>query len=636
MKLEDPQYQNDLTFLGKGRPIEQEEIENAEKERASVENFREYEKRKEANGTFRLPNPLSFIFILSGSLLIFITLMLLLGNASHVFNPALESDAILAIVISLIGGIVILILGIIARIKALKRTKRSSIRIVTEEDFAFSEEAKTKPEEIVLTQENSIHTANTTPKFVSPLADLEDEEEALSNHREVKKKNYDFFALDFPGLVKRFDLVAKGVSFSVEKGDAINFLAHLDSTRLFLFKDFSSFSRQQLPYALSKTFHAKTYFSEAAGFHSVDDLLNDKHFTEALTVAAEDDDSFVFYIANNLPSARISAVLGTFLEALIDRNNRHKVRAGKEQNTYTITPNLVFLFLLPEKKGDEGYYLEPSMFPYAAILPFRAKISLEPVKEKLKEETIRLSDYLQIVAIAKRSHPLSEDIWQKIDSLSNYVSENSETPYVMENDVANALENHASLSLAYPESEQRVVDEILSVDLLPNILSLLPKEKIQGEDGLEGFLHREFMASYNLEDTSLLLPQALSALNNPWKEKKNETSDKVETPSVPTTPAPEATPEVVRTFEEEKPSEEEKSFEEETLVEEEKTAEVETPTEEEKQAEEGKQPEANAEEAPEEKPEDTDTASEKDIDMEHPFDNLFSSTDEEDTTEGDK
>jgi len=635
MKLEDPQYQNNLTFLGKGRPIEQEEIENAEKERASVDNFREYEKRKEANGTFRLPNPLSLIFIVSGSLLIFITLMLLLGNAFHALPEPLAADAILAIVISLIGGILILVFGILARIKALKRTKRSDIRIVTEEDFAFSEEAKAKPEEIVLTQENSIHTVNATPKFVSPLADLEDEEEALSNHKEVKKKNYDFFALDFPGLVKRFDLAARGVSFSVPTEDAINFLAHLDSTRLFLFKDFSSFSRQQLPYALSNTFHAKTYFTEAADFHSVDDLLDDKHFTEALTVAAEDDDSFVFYIANNLPSARISAVLGTFLEALIDRNNRHKVRAGKEQNTYTITPNLVFLFLLPEKRGDEGYYLEPSMFPYAAILPFRAKISLERVTERLKDQTIRLSDYLQIVAIAKRSHPLSEDIWQKIDSLSNYVSENASSPYVIENDVANALENHASLSLAYPESEQRVVDEILSVDLLPNILSLLPKEKIQGEDGLEGFLHREFMASYNLEDTSLLLPQALSALNNPWKERSRESSaTKVETPSTPVTPAPKATPEVVRTIEEE-------TLEEENQVEEKEPSEPvppveEKPAEQPAVEEEPKQPEVKAEEAMEEKPKDRETAPEEDIDMEHPFDNLFPDKGGEDTTEGDK
>ena len=523
MELKDKSYQSDIEFLDSLPKNTKTDFEEVKKENEEVKKLMAY-REKENNGTAktRLPNPLALILIVTGSLLMVVAGLLLIGKDTFQFSDF----AIFPLVLCIIFGVFFLLFGLIKMHTKNKKERQPKVIILNEEDMKYKEEGKREVPVVTLDSEVTIKRPDPLHAFVSPLADIEDEEEALGTHKEVKKKNYDFFALNFHGVVKRFRDSCLSHSIQVKEEVATDFVAHFDSSRLFLLKDFSSMLKDNFAYALKTTFGGDCYTLDGTNLYSIDDLLASPNFAKSMEKASEEEDLFTFCLVDNLPSARIKEVFGPFLNALVDRNNRHKVRAGKDGKTFTITPNLVFLFLLPDKKGDNGYYLEKEMFPYAAILSLPTDIDVDDAgKVKVTGDPIRVSDFLQIVSLSKKDHPLSEEIWQKIDHLDEYVS--TLVPYEMENDIANALENHVSLSLAYPESEERVVDEILSVDLLPNILGLIPSDKIEGEGSVSEFLDHEFLSQYILKDTHDVIAQYKSMLANPWKETK---------PVIPTKP----------------------------------------------------------------------------------------------------
>ena len=398
--------------------------------------------------------------------------------------------------LSMALGLLISIFSAIAK----KRRRKHDLYVVPAGEMEYASELeKHNDGDIIHIKSATILTPRVQEKkFVSPLADLEDEEEALSASSEKTiVRNYEFFTLTSDLILKQFLGEAKRQGIDVDKKDAKNFLSHLFYSRFLLVK-MDGMVHLNFSNLLQSAFVGSSFFYDCSNVETEDQLTSLSMFGSPFEVAKNDEDKFVFMIFNHVSSSHLASMFSDFLYSIFDKNNRHKVRTQSTGKQYEMSPNLYFILFV----DDDGLSSGSSILSYAPILNMRCSIYIGdyPVYDR---HEIHISDYRHVLQLVKPTNTLSEKVWRKIDGLEAFV--NHIKPYRIENDVINGIENHIAIDMSMNVMEDTLVDEILANDLLPGIFSILKKEQVFNENGLQPYLSDNFESEYSIPMTEEVL-----------------------------------------------------------------------------------------------------------------------------------
>lgn len=398
--------------------------------------------------------------------------------------------------LSMALGLLISIFAVIAK----KRRRKNDLYVVPAGEMEYASELeKHNDGNVVYIKSATVLTPRVQEKkFISPLADLEDEEEALSAATEKTiVRNYEFFTLTSDLILKQFLGEAKRQGIDIDKSDAKNFLSHLFYSRCLLVK-MDGMIRLNFSNLLQSAFVGSSVFYDCRNVETEEQLTSLSMFASPFEVAKNDDDKFVFMLFDHVSSSHLASMFSDFLFSIFDKNNRHKVRTQATGKQYEMSPNLYFIILI----DDDGLSSGNSILSYAPLLRMKCNIYTGdfPIYER---HEVQISDYQHVLQLVKPKNVLSEKIWRKIDGLEAFV--NHIKPYRIGNDIINGIEDHIAFDMSMNVMEDTLVDEILANDLLPGILSLLKKEQVFQEDGLQSYLSDNFESEYSLPMTEEVL-----------------------------------------------------------------------------------------------------------------------------------
>ena len=134
---------------------------------------------------------------------------------------------------------------------------------------------------------------------------------------------------------------------------------------------------------------------------------------------------------------------------------------------------------------------------YAPLIPLEISTETGGEFTPLEKRLVSVSDFEHVIELEKPKYHLEESVWRKFDAFSDFVS--TLKPYNIGNDIENDLEREVSLS--WNGSLDDIVDDILSVDLLPYVLKDLNGE---GRESLIRFIRDEFQNDFVLKKTERL------------------------------------------------------------------------------------------------------------------------------------
>ncbi len=515
--------------------ITQESLEEQklQKQVESVKRLDSYRKSKEEKKVIKKSSTFGFICTLTSiiTILVDIILFIILYPNMSLFGPDFmafvvdqnpEGGAAFGLSIVLLLAIVLFIGGRYSSRKARKnkkpKTEEGEVVVLPYDDFQFRNEIQGEDDVEYVDAPTPLNAAVKETVLVSPLADLEDEDEVSGANSIKVVRNFDFFDLSSQVILERFLDVSKKMGMSILPREGLCVLSHLAYSRLLFIKNLKEEYRRLFQSCLKETFGCSSYYIDCRFIKSEDQMIANDSFTKALKEADENPDQFVFLFLDHLPSYRMAEVLKDFINAIIDKNNRHKVRTPYSDEQYQITPNLYFFVLLPETTGT-GLYASEEILKYASI------INLEPSNYHgdipvIKERVISISDFRHVLDIAKGEKGLDENVWKKLDGMESYL--NQIKHYHIDNDIANNLEDHIAMTMNVFDDVDHIVDEILACDLLPSIFRYYPKENIFGEEGLEHYINENFENEYSLKLTNMAFKDWDYTLKHPANEKEIE------------------------------------------------------------------------------------------------------------------
>lgn len=429
--------------------------------------------------------------------------LLILGFVLFVMN---QNTSVLKLFsgITFAIGAVVLFFGIffLCKARGTKKNNKVDVIIVPREQFLYNKELE-KNERDYLCTVNAKTILNTTikeKKFVSPLAELEDEAEAIGENKTKFVKNYDFFDITSEKLLNRFDLASKNYHVSIQKNDAMSFISHLVYSRMILLRDVNKFCRRNLSLAMERTFQSRSFYIDCNHISSEDQLLSQMNFDYAFDAAKKKKDDFVFLFLDGVKSSEIYSLLKDFLPAIFDKNNPHKVHTPFADKRYEMLPNIYFIIMLKDKE-DTGLYANNDILTYAPILNLNCSIYNGDINE-LDDKMVSLSDLMHIASELQDNY-LEESHWKKIDELQSFV--NKIKPYEISNDVINFIENEVAISLSLYHDIDKTLDDVFAIDILPGVISYIPENRVFGEDSLESYISENLYSEFSLPKTETLL-----------------------------------------------------------------------------------------------------------------------------------
>lgn len=401
-------------------------------------------------------------------------------------------------------GVIVFLGGLLFAIRARKKNekpKKTEIIIVSKDQFIYNKEIEKSNNIVTLNAKTILNSAVKEKKFVSPLADLEDEAEATSENKIKVVKNYDFFDMTSEKVYKRFDAACRNSHVYIPKKNAIDFLSHLLYSRMLLLRNVNKFCRRNLSTAVEKTFQSRSFYIDCSHMINEDQLICQANFDYAFAAAKKKKDDFVFLFLDGVNSSQIYSLLKDFLFAIFDKNNPHKVRTPYGDRQYEMLPNLYFIILLKEPQ-DTGLYANKDILTYAPILKMTCS-TYNGQMEQLKDQAISISDFHHIADGLMEDNALEESTWKKIDELQKFI--NKIKPYEIGNDIINFIEEEAAFSSSLYHDDDAVLDSVFATDILPSVVTYLPKERVLGEDSLENFISDQLYSEFSLPKTEALL-----------------------------------------------------------------------------------------------------------------------------------
>lgn len=465
-------------------------------------------------------SPIGIFLMLAGLLSTVVLLFLFVYNYS--FNTEFEfllniSIVIVCFIVALVISLLMFVIGLISYVnsKSIKVLKNgeTTISITTEEEFKYSN-SKKDVDLVYIDEPVILNAKKKEAEFVSPLADLEDEEEAQGANLVQPVRNYDSFDLDTKVIMERFISFGRNNDMEFSPSHVVEFISHLGYSHLMMIKDISKDARKKVLNAIQNTFSASSFYIDCKYMNNEGQIVAQNDFTNALNRADNNQDEFVFLMLDNLSSYNLKMILMSFLPSIYDSNNRHKVRTPYSDKQYQISPNLYFLIVLND--DDKGLESDDKVLRYTSIFSLRDSI-YNGEKKDIPLRKISVSDFKHVIEMAKEDKGLDEEIWKKLDGLETFVSKIKR--YSIDNDVANNIENHVALTLSIFDSEEDVLDSVLSDDLLPSIIKFLPKDKVFEENGLVDYIKENFNSEYALPKTDTLFKDYKNLLNNPELKK---------------------------------------------------------------------------------------------------------------------
>ncbi len=476
---------------------EEESLQNEIDEVKKLASFR----KEKSEGVTKKSSIQNVYAIICGAVLIVVgfTLFMMNGNAFEKMDQILYVSGI-----TFALGLVTLLFGLVFMFKEKKiKKKKTEVIIVPRERFIYNKELEKNANDftVKVNSKTVLNSAVKEKKFVSPLAELEDEAEAIGANKMKVVKNFDFFDLTNEKVLTRFEQANHYNNVNVQKKEAITFLSHLFYSRFIILKGVNKFCRRNFSLAMEKTFQSRSYYIDCNNIHSEDQLISQPFFDRAMLAAQGKKDDFVFLFLDGVNSNEIYSLFKDFLLAIFDKNNPHKVRTEYAAKQYEMLPNIYFILMLKEKE-DTGLYASNDILSYAPVINMECSVYGGDVVE-LDDKKISISDFRHINDELKSEYYLEESNWKKFDSLQKFV--NNIKSYQIANDIINDIEQQIAFNYSLSHDVDSVMDDILSVDLLPGIVTYLDKENVFGEDGLEAYIADHFSSEFSLPKTENLL-----------------------------------------------------------------------------------------------------------------------------------
>ena len=521
---------------------EEESLQNEIEEVKKLASF-----RKEKNTDIIKKGSIQNVYaMISGAILMVVGFVFFIMNG-NVFEKTTAMLIVSGITFAL--GIICLVFGTIFFFKEkkdVKKKKKAEVIIVPKDQFVYNKELEKKTNDYIVKvkAKTALNSAVKEKKFVSPLADLEDEAEAVGANKMKVVKNYDFFDITNEKVLTRFEQANRCHNVNVQKKDSITFLSHLFYSRFLIVKGINKFCRRNFSLALEQTFQSRSFYIDCNNIHSEDQLISQPFFDRAFQAAQGKKDDFVFIFLDGVNSMEIYSLFKDFLAAIFDKNNPHKVRTQYADKQYEMLPNIYFIVMLKNQE-DAGLYASNDILTYAPIINLECTVYAGDIVE-LDDKKISISDFHHINDELKGEYYLEESNWKKFDALQNFV--NSIKAYQISNDITNDIEQQVAFNYSLSHDVDSVMDDVLSIDLLPGIVTYLPKEKVFGEDSLEMYLSDHFSSEFSLPKTEALLKNYSYSTTHTIKEEQPSFETVVDTPfstPIEATPATLIEPEVV-------------------------------------------------------------------------------------------
>ncbi len=476
-----------------------DEEDSLQNEFQEVRKLSSYRKGKQSSSQANSTIQYTFALV-SGAIVILAGFVILIINQSS----SKDSWILIASLIIFVIGVLVFLGGLLFAIRAKKKAekkKKTEIIIVSKDQFIYNKEIEKSNNTITVDSKTILNSAVKEKKFVSPLADLEDEAEATSENKIKVVKNYDFFDITSETVYKRFETACKNSHVYIPKKVAIDFLSHLLYSRILLLRNVNKFCRRNFSLAVEKTFQSRSFYIDCAHMSNEDQLISQANFDYAFEAAKKKKDEFTFLFLDGVNSSQIYSLLKDFLFAIFDKNNPHKVRTPYGERQYEMLPNLYFIILLKESQ-DTGLYANKDILTYAPILKMTCS-TYNGQMEELKDQLISVSDFHHIANELKEDNGFEESTWKKIDELEKFI--NKIKPYEIGNDIINFIEEEVAFSASLYHDDDAVLDSVFAIDILPSVVTYLPKEKIFGEESLENFISDQLYSEFSLPKTESLL-----------------------------------------------------------------------------------------------------------------------------------
>ncbi len=476
-----------------------DEEDSLQNELQEVRKLSSYRKGKQSSNQAGSTIQYTFAMI-SGAIIALTGFVILIINqsTSNNFWIFLASLIIFAI------GAIVFLGGLLFATRAKKKNEKklkTEIIIVSKDQFIYNKEIEKGNNIVTVNAKTVLNSTVKEKKFVSPLADLEDEAEATSENKIKIVKNYDFFDMTSEKVYKRFETACKNSHVYIPKKVAIDFLSHLLYSRILLLRNVNKFCRRNFSLAVERTFQSRSFYIDCSHMSNEDQLISQANFDYAFDAAKKKKDEFTFLFLDGVDSSRIYSLLKDFLFAIFDKNNPHKVRTPFGEKQYEMLPNLYFIILLKESQ-DTGLYASRDILTYAPILKMTCS-TYNGQMEELKDQAISISDFHHIADELKEENGLAESTWKKIDELQKFIDKIK--PYEIGNDIINFIEEEAAFSASLYHDDDAVLDSVFAIDILPSVVTYLPKEKVFGEDSLENFISDQLYSEFSLPKTESLL-----------------------------------------------------------------------------------------------------------------------------------
>lgn len=257
--------------------------------------------------------------------------------------------------------------------------------------------------------------------------------------------------------------------------------------------------------SISTGLSGRNILIDATKFESCNDLISSEGFLNFVDEAAQDYNKLYFVGLTNISIEKIKDVMSEFLEALFDRNNASRVdiNVNGNEETHFIGQNLFFIIF---KKDEEKILSLPSkILRYSIVDNLMIKaISFDNVE--LEKRIISYYDFRRAINNCLSEHYMSENRWEKIDSLSSFL--NTKKTFMISNDVLNNMEFFSSVLLSLGTKKDVTFDRVCADILLPSILKDFGRELIVGDEGIYQFVNDNFVSTYTLPKTEALIKDA--------------------------------------------------------------------------------------------------------------------------------
>lgn len=474
----------------------------SEKEIEEVKEFDHY-RREYTKHPFCKNNPFDLILMISGIVLFIFAIIS--GTILLTVNSSLFNELIPYFIVCFLLGLIFSVVGGFAYHKSKKLVKGYPIKVVSQEEGKYGIQSDDYRLEyidnnVVLHSQNKVEEK----KFVNPLADLEDEDEVLGYNDIKVSRTYEKFQLTYQDILDGFIRTGKRHHVDIDRDQANSFLSHLAYSRLLFVKMKDGFSKPFFD-TLHDSVSPYSYLIDCEKMTGEEELIDNPMFNQAFKESIDHPDDFVFVLLDNL-RRKPENLFGDFLPAIYDKNNKHKVRTLSGKKDFQINPNLFFVLLLNEKETglENGYQI----LNFGSLISMDLSSNPTTIIENENKRILSLSDFRHIIELQIETKRIDEKGWNKIDILSLFVD--TIKPYRIENDIRNDIEQEAALYLTYLDDQDRIMDEILSSDLLPSILDYVEDDA----DKVFDFFQDKFLSEYSLEKTESLFRFVLKEKGN--------------------------------------------------------------------------------------------------------------------------